>query len=75
MPRAAGEGELEPVFPWKDWENQLVKAPNMALFFGPEDFGSMTPRRFRELARKAFKSHGVTASIRGDEVLVVINAS
>ena len=73
MPRAADSDELEPSFPWAAWTEELAKSPFGALFFGPNDFGGMTPRRFRDLARKGF-GPTVTVSVRGEEVLVALNA-
>lgn len=72
MPRVAESGELEPVFPWATWLLELRDSPFGALFFGPEDFGNMTPRRFKDLARKNLPN--VSVSIRGEEVLVSLNA-
>ena len=73
MPRVAEADELEPTFPWEAWMTELCDSPFGALFFGPEDFGSMTPRRFRELAKKGFGPE-VSVRIKGDEVLVSLNA-
>lgn len=73
MPRVAKSEELEPSFPWSDWAAELAQSPFGALFFGPDDFGSMTPRRFKDLARKGFGSN-VSVSVRGEEVLVALNA-
>ena len=73
MPRAAEEGDLEPALPWSDWRKDLNESPFGALFFGPEDFGNMTPRRFKDLAKKAF-GPTVSIGIRGEEVLVRLNA-
>ena len=73
MPRAAESDELEPVFPWSTWIDELGKSPFGALFFGPDDFGSMTPRRFKDLAKKGFGANA-SVSIRGEEVLVTLNA-
>lgn len=72
MPRAAESNDLEPSFPWADWTKELTESPFGALFFGPNDFGSMTPRRFKDLARK--KLPHTSVSIRGEEVLVALNA-
>ena len=72
MPRAAESNDLEPSFPWADWTEDLAKSPFGALFFGPDDFGSMTPRRFKDLARKNLPN--VSVCIRGEEVLVSLNA-
>ncbi len=71
MPRAAESNDLEPSFPWAAWAKDLAESPFGALFFGPDDFGSMTPRRFKDLARKNFPN--VSVSIRGEEVLVTLN--
>ena len=72
MPRAAESNDLEPSFPWSDWQKDLDQSPFGALFFGPDDFGSMAPRRFKDLARKNLPN--VSVSIRGEEVLVSLNA-
>lgn len=72
MPRAAESNDLEPSFPWAAWAKDLAESPFGALFFGPDDFGSMTPRRFKDLARKNLQN--VSVSIRGEEVLVALNA-
>ena len=72
MPRAAESNDLEPSFPWAAWAEDLAKSPFGALFFGPDDFGSMTPRRFKDLAKKEWPNASV--SIRGEEVLVTLNA-
>lgn len=61
-----------PSFPWEEWRAQLVKSPTKALVFGRDDFGEMTTRRFRDLARKQFADAFV--GIRGEEVLVALDA-
>lgn len=74
MPRVADEDLIDPTFPWGDWGKELLKSPTKGLIFGPDDFGAMTPRRFRDAARKNLRHLGVRASVRGEEVLVVLNA-
>ena len=73
MPRVAEKSDFESL-PWTDWESQLLKAPNRALFFGPDDFGEMTPGAFKARALRAFKHLGCKVSQRGEEVLVVLDA-
>jgi len=75
MPRIAEPDPRDRQFPWVDWEIQLNKSPTGALFFGPEDFGEMTPRLFRDRARKALGHLNVSVRIHGEEVLVSLNAS
>ena len=70
MPRVAEPEPNGQRFPWEEWREQLVKSPTGALIFDSGDFGEMTPRRFREQARRALKSLGVRVSVRGEEVLV-----
>ena len=72
MPRAAESNDLEPSFPWVAWAEDLTKSPFGALFFGPDDFGAMTPRRFKDLAKKEWPNASV--KIKGEEVLVSLNA-
>lgn len=70
MPRTAEPEDLEQVFPWGDWAEQLEKAPTKALFFGPDDFGAISPYVFQRKARKEFASLNVSVRVRGKEVLV-----
>ena len=70
MPRVAEPEPNGQRFPWEEWREQLVKSPTGALIFDQSDFGEMSPRRFRELARKTLKPLGVRVAVRGEEVLV-----
>lgn len=74
MPRVAEADALEPSFPWGDWEAQLKKSPTGALFFDRSDFGAMPPYAFQRRAKKALGFLDVTVRVRGDEVLVSLNA-
>ena len=74
MPRVAGPDDIDRVFPWEDWAVQLSKSPTKALFFNSEDFGAIAPYVFQRRARKAFSDLDVTVRVRGEEVLVALNA-
>ena len=75
MPRVAEPDPSDKQFPWLDWEKELKASPTGALLFDQDDFGLMSPRLFRERARKAFKHLGARVSVQGEEVRVAVDAS
>lgn len=74
MPREAAPEDLEQSFPWKEWATRLNESPTGALFFGPDDFGAISPYVFKRRAKKALTHMDVTVRVRGEEVLVSLNA-
>lgn len=73
MPRV-GEPILRGAsYPWDEWEKALKKSPTRTLYFGPDDF-DINPKNFVLKVRKAFKHLDVFVAMRGEEVMVMLNA-